>query len=966
MQAELEIEPIYKHEERVNYRVKSLHGVSDVLSKHRQFKKGLTEPRASSSSSVLLDQVQSLPSGSHLVPPSALFKSASTESIPMDSPRDASSSSPSASPRVTPRSLAPGAISSPKSSVPVSTTAVSSPTAPANSYKYLLDASIQASLFWTTFRLPPTESILYSSPARIWYVQAYVKGMLYISPRFICFHSPSMHLKLILPLYIVKSFSEPTLVKDQPDYAITFQTDTGELVFVFDPPSPQVLWKKLRAVVACLDPTVNLGILGDASQYLKLGFGDGDVFKRVKCVQFGPNYLAEQKKLEKKWWKYFATHGIGSALIQRTDRLEELLNLGGIPDSIRGSAWKMLSGVTSKALVDPMTYESVVTTVRIDDRPSKEDKVLVEHIIELDLRRSMPEHPYYKTDEGIDALRRVLTAYAFRNPLVSYCQGMNFIASSLLLYMSESDAFWTLAYLCEDVFPELWRPRLFGVRVVQEVTEQLLKERMPQFYANCTEYSPTIAMMTWIPTFLVGRVPLEYSLRMLDHIFLYGADALYWMLYATFELMVQDHGDKLAPDLLFSFASDTQSYLDTTTHPFERIFQQAFSKKMRFETLPASLLRRLENESKMRLVYELRGKARSKKIEAIKQLTKGEVSQAELEAFYAKYHEMLNRADNGLLSFEDFSAHYATFFPMWHPNVRMFRSFQANMIKLISDGEIVIGSTPSTPAMSRSVSIIDDIASNRASTSEELPNSSTVDDNADDRESVTSTLILPSTPTKSTEATSQSVDLPISDIKITIDPASPAESQTSVALAPSTSTSSLSSAKAISAIDAALVASNWNFVRDLFNLFDTNADGYLSIEEWVQGLVTIFRNPGPEALRICLKLVDKDGDGHISTEAHRNALTLFLLLFVLRSEKGDQVEAVASTATAEKVTEWLNVVSARASAQFRSATQIHDIVACSFGEVLNIYTFFQLQTNDPWKNFMKAFTKFAPSNAASS
>lgn len=75
----------------------------------------------------------------------------------------------------------------------------------------------------------------------------------------------------------------------------------------------------------------------------------------------------------------------------------------------------IFTGAVNEMAVNPGYYAEVV-------EQSLGTCNLATEEIERDLHCSLPEHPAFLSDTGISAPRRVLTAYAYRNPKIGYCQ----------------------------------------------------------------------------------------------------------------------------------------------------------------------------------------------------------------------------------------------------------------------------------------------------------------------------------------------------------------------------------------------------------------------------------------------------------------------------------------------------------------------------------------------------------------
>uniref|UniRef100_A0A673LAW8 TBC1 domain family member 8B n=1 Tax=Sinocyclocheilus rhinocerous TaxID=307959 RepID=A0A673LAW8_9TELE len=467
--------------------------------------------------------------------------------------------------------------------------------------------------FRAFFRLPQEENLCEVYESFLWVPFSHVNtlGKICVSENYLCFASQDgSQCHLIVPLWEVFSVELP----DRSSRALTVCL-RGKRALRF---SEVRDFERLAATIRRKCRTAGSpqhfisnpdeeGVMVGQSQAVSTE-ALMNVFHPHDAENLDPKMLKERMK-EQSWQIHFAEYGRGTGMFC-TKKTRDLI-VRGVPETLRGELWMLFSGAVHDMTSHPGYYGRLLEECMGSSSLACDE-------IERDLHRSLPEHPAFQSDTGISALRRVLTAYAHRNPKIGYCQAMNILTSVLLLYAKEEEAFWLLVAVCERMLPDYFNRRIIGALVDQAVFEELIREHLTQLTEHMTDLSFFSSVsLSWFLTLFISVLPIESAVNVVDCFFYDGIKAILQLGLAVLDYNIDNllccHDDAEAVTVLNRFF-DSVTNKDS---PLPVTVQQASSA-----TANDKSIQKVDISNLIKEAYEKYGDIRTEEVENMRKRNK--------------------------------------------------------------------------------------------------------------------------------------------------------------------------------------------------------------------------------------------------------------------------------------------------------------------------------------------------------
>ncbi|CAD5234909.1 unnamed protein product [Bursaphelenchus xylophilus] len=250
------------------------------------------------------------------------------------------------------------------------------------------------------------------------------------------------------------------------------------------------------------------------------------------CTQLNSHYYAQSDdyaRLKSRWRTLLDSN---PQKIENNKGNRQLCR-SGIPRSMRSAVWRVLINQEVADLKEK--YGEYYYRNLCSSQGTPSEKIYCtshQKQINLDLLRTMPSNVHFMSAscKGVNHLQAVLRSFCLHNPSLGYCQGMNFLAATALLFVSPEDAFWFLIAVTERYFDSSYFDQnLSGAQADQEVLKELVELKFPKLSKHLEECDIDLTTVTlnWFLALFFDAVPFQTMLRIWDCFLLEGAKVLF-------------------------------------------------------------------------------------------------------------------------------------------------------------------------------------------------------------------------------------------------------------------------------------------------------------------------------------------------------------------------------------------------------------------------------------------------------
>eukprot|EP01119_Soliformovum_irregulare_P023356 TRINITY_DN8143_c0_g1_i7.p1 TRINITY_DN8143_c0_g1~~TRINITY_DN8143_c0_g1_i7.p1 ORF type:complete len:485 (-),score=130.11 TRINITY_DN8143_c0_g1_i7:30-1484(-) len=332
---------------------------------------------------------------------------------------------------------------------------------------------------------------------------------------------------------------------------------------------------------------------------------------------------------------FFANQASHCWIVPLSPALRDFIR-GGIPPNYRRQFWLGFTGCHEIISACPGIFDNII---------SDHEHLVTEHTSQID-------KDVERTFSGAigsfsrDSLRKVLVAYSWKNPNVGYCQGMNFIAAALLVFMTEEESFWMLSHIVEQILPNYFNKSLSGSRVDARILSHYLKKRIPKLFKHFQKINLELSVFCthWFLCLYVTALPVETAFRIWDWTFYhapYGAKVIFETALSILKLHEVDFNLNIQLEILnlkrkklLATQDDTEAAL-LLNEETSKFFDYNELLSVEIKPLEGNKVNTLRDKFKKEIDQEIRARDATIRNQEISNLTHLEIS--ELETLHEQF-----------------------------------------------------------------------------------------------------------------------------------------------------------------------------------------------------------------------------------------------------------------------------------------------------------------------------------------